>query len=208
MIAIVDVGLGNCRSIANMLRFIGVEGIPTASVEVIKRSSGLILPGVGSFDFGRSKIEESGLLPLLNRRVFDEQVPVLGICLGMQLMTKSSEEGTLPGLGWVDAVTRRFAFPIGTPTLRVPHMGWNSVEFRPGSPLAANMPAEPRFYFVHSYHPILADDAAAWLGRTTYGYPFASGFSVGNIFGVQFHPEKSHRFGLQLLRNFAALALE
>jgi glutamine amidotransferase len=205
MIAIIDVGLCNAGSIANMLRIIGAEAERTAAPDVVQRASRLILPGIGSFDEGRKRLEASGLLPLLEHRVRRERIPILGICLGMQLMTRASEEGQLPGLGWIDGVTQRFSFPPGGAQLRVPHMGWNDVVFRPESPLAKDMPADPRFYFVHSYHVVLTDDDAMALCHTTYGYRFASGFSVGNVHGVQFHPEKSHKYGLQFLRNFAAL---
>jgi glutamine amidotransferase len=205
MIAIIDVGLCNAGSIANMLRVIGAETERTSSPEVVKRASHLILPGIGSFDEGRRRLDASGLMPLLGERVLAERIPVLGICLGMQLMTRASEEGRLPGLGWVEGETRRFKFAQDAVQLRVPHMGWNDVVFRTDSPLAVDMPKDPRFYFVHSYHAVLADDNRAALCHTTYGYGFASGFSVGNVHGVQFHPEKSHKYGLQLLRNFAAL---
>jgi glutamine amidotransferase len=205
MIAIVDVGLGNAGSIANMLRVVGAEAVRTADPAVVARAERFILPGVGAFDTGMTRLEASGLLPLLRRRVIEERVPVLGICLGMQLMTRSSGEGRLPGLGWVAADTRRFVAPPGVP-LRIPHMGWNHVDFRPGCALAAGMPPEPRFYFVHSYHVVLDDEPADWLSRTSHGGPFISGFARGNVFGVQFHPEKSHTFGMQLLRNFAALS--
>lgn len=204
MIAILDVGLGNPGSIANMLRVIGADAVRTADPAIVEKADHLILPGVGAFDTGMTRLDASGLRPLLDQLVLHRRVPVLGICLGMQLMTRFSEEGKLSGLGWVGAVTRRFdASLIGT--LRIPHMGWNHAEFRPGTVLARDMPAEPRFYFVHSYRVVLDDEATDWMSRTSYGCRFVSGFSRGNIFGVQFHPEKSHAFGLQLLRNFAAL---
>jgi glutamine amidotransferase len=204
LIAIIDVGLSNAASIANMLRFLGVEAVRTADPLTIETATHLILPGVGSFTEGSRRLSASGLVPLLTRRALEERVPVLGICLGMQLMTRSSEEGKAPGLGWIDAHTRRFAFE-GNTGPRIPHMGWNEVTFRPGARLVENLPTVPRFYFVHSYHVVLADETAQWLGRTTYGYGFVSAFSVGNLHGVQFHPEKSHRYGLQLLKNFAFL---
>jgi len=205
MIAIIDVGLCNAGSIANMLRVLGVAAIRTSSPDIVGTARKFILPGIGSFDAGRDRLEKSGLLPLLTERVLKEKIPVLGICLGMQLMTRSSEEGQMPGLGWVDAHTRRFAFTSDGKSPRIPHMGWNGVEFRPGSPLALDMPANPRFYFVHSYHVVLSEGSAIWLGRTTYGYSFTSAFSEGNVHGVQFHPEKSHKYGLHFLRNFARL---
>lgn len=203
MIAIVDLGLGNAASIANILRHIGISGVRTAAADEIKRANRLILPGVGAFDEGMRRLNASGLVPLLEDRV-REGVPVLGICLGMQLMTRRSEEGKLPGLGWVKADTRRFAFDAGT-GLRVPHMGWNEVSFRSGAPLGRELNEHARFYFVHSYHVVLDRPAEDFTCHTTYGYEFVSGFQVGNVLGVQFHPEKSHRFGMQLYRNFSTL---
>lgn len=205
MIAIVDVGLCNARSIVNMLRGSDVEVVRTASPSVIRGATKLIMPGIGSFDTGLGRLEENGLLPVLNERVLGERVPVLGICLGMQMMTKGSEEGNRAGLGWIDAHTRRFAFGPEATTLRVPHMGWNNVEFPPDAPLAGGLTIPARFYFVHSYHVELLGGFGVKSLHSHYGYRFVSGFSAGNIHGVQFHPEKSHRFGLQLLKNFVAL---
>lgn len=205
MIVIVDVGLCNAGSIVNMLRASGVEAVRTTSPAVVGEAERLILPGIGSFDAGMSRLEESGLIPALHARVCDARIPVLGICLGMQMMTQSSEEGQRAGLGWIKARTRRFQFETTAANLRVPHMGWNNVEFSPDMRLAAGLTVPARFYFVHSYHVELADDAGVVAAHSNYGYRFVSGFSDGNIHGVQFHPEKSHRFGLQLLRNFATL---
>jgi imidazole glycerol-phosphate synthase subunit HisH len=205
MIAIVDYGMGNLGSLSNMLKYIGASAMIAKSVEEVASADKLVLPGVGAFETGMLRLEASGLIPILRRRVLDEHVPVLGICLGMQLMTQSSDEGQRQGLGWVAAKTRRFAIPPGSPC-RVPHMGWNHVTFRSDCPLAKGLSGEPRFYFVHSYHAVLVDEEADWMARTTYGYPFVSGFSHHNIYGVQFHPEKSHAFGMQLFRNFAGLS--
>ena len=206
MIAVVDVGLCNAGSICNMLKVLGAEAVRTADPELIKKARKLILPGIGAFDAGRRRLDESGLVPLLNRRVMEEGVPVLGICLGMQLMTENSEEGSLPGLGWIGGATRRFSIPPAH-NLRVPHMGWNQVAFRSDCDLARHLD-RPRFYFVHSSHVVLRDEENDWAGRATYGYPFVCAFARGNVYGVQFHPEKSHRFGLQLLRNFSELTIQ
>lgn len=200
MITIVDYNMGNLGSIRNMLKKIGVDCEVTADPSRIAAATQLILPGVGAFDAGMENLHRSGLVPLLNERVREAGVPILGICLGMQLMTKGSEEGFLPGLGWVDARTRRFQ--PRDPALKVPHMGWNRVAVARPSPLVDELPVEARFYFVHSYYISCANEDDVLL-RTTHGEEFTSAFEHGNVSGVQFHPEKSHRFGMQLLRNFA-----
>lgn len=200
MITIVDYHMGNLGSILNMLKKIGQEAQVTADPALIAAADKLVLPGVGAFDAGMENLERSGLIPLLNRRVLEERVPTLGICLGMQLMTRSSEEGARAGLGWVDAEALRFR-----PTdakLKVPHMGWNRVMPARPSPLTDELPEEPRFYFVHSFYVRCHDEADVLL-TTSFGEPFASAFQRGNVWGVQFHPEKSHKFGMALLRNFA-----
>jgi glutamine amidotransferase len=204
MIAILDLGISNASSISNMLRVLGIACVRTKSLADIESANKLILPGIGSFDAGRQRLEDSGLLPVLNTRILEERMPVLGICLGMQLMTEGSEEGRLPGLGWVKGRTRRFSFTT-TPKVRVPHMGWNNVAFHPDNPLGRGFGETPRFYFVHSFHVELPGNSSMLTGCTTYGYQFTSAFSERNLHGVQFHPEKSHSFGLRLLRNFAAL---
>ncbi len=203
MIAIIDYGMGNVGAILNMLRKLEAPAVCTARPEEIAAAAGLILPGVGAFDNGMREIDRRGLRPVLEKAVLDRGVPVLGICLGMQLMTGGSEEGSLPGLGWVKARTRRFRFEANGADARrrIPHMGWNTVRPAPGSALLEGLAGEARFYFVHSYH---VDDfeGRALLTTTHYGYDFISAFEQGHVAGTQFHPEKSHRFGLQLLKNF------
>lgn len=201
MITIVDYGMGNLGSICNMFKRIGTAVEVTSDVNRIAAACKLLLPGVGAFDAAMSRIQQSGLREVLDQKALDERIPVLGICLGMQLLTRSSEEGRLPGLGWVNATTRRFPMSRDLP---VPHMGWNLV--RPVTPslLTEGLGAEPRFYFVHSYYVRMEEESKAILA-TTYGIPFHSALQDGNIYGAQFHPEKSHRFGMQLLRNFANL---
>lgn len=200
MITIVDYNMGNLGSIRNMLKKIGVDCEVTADPSRIAAATQLILPGVGAFDAGMENLHRSGLVPLLNERVREAGIPILGICLGMQLMTNGSEEGRVPGLGWIDARTLRFQ-PRDR-ALKVPHMGWNRVTVARPSLLADELPEEPRFYFVHSYYVSCAKDDDVLL-RTTYGDEFASAFHSRNVWGVQFHPEKSHKFGMQLLLNFA-----
>ncbi len=200
MIVIVDYGMGNLGSIKNMLKKIGVDGKITSDPADIQQASKIILPGVGAFDTGMRNLNELGLIPLLNQKVLVEQVPTLGICLGMQLMSQCSEEGQLPGLGWVEAETLRFKSDEATP-LKIPHMGWNTVRIAKDSVFFDAQPGEQRFYFVHSYH-VKCRRAEDVLLQSTYGHDFDSGCARANIAGVQFHPEKSHKFGLQLLRNF------
>ena len=200
MITIVDYGMGNLGSIRNMLRKIGFDSEITSDAGRIAVATKLILPGVGAFDAGMDRLERSGLIPVLGERVLGARVPILGICLGMQLMTYGSTEGARCGLGWIDAQTLRFkAADAG---LKVPHMGWNLVRPMREAALVDALPEDPRFYFVHSYY-IRCEQPEDVLLTTTYGEPFHSGFHRGNVWGVQFHPEKSHKFGMHLLRNFA-----
>lgn len=202
MITIVDYGVGNLGSILNMLKKVGAKAQTSSDPVVLRAAEKLILPGVGAFDAGMKKLNETGLVPVLNELVLDKKVPVIGLCLGMQLMTKRSEEGTEAGLGWFDAETVRFKFGPENAHLKVPHMGWNTLDIRRQHPLVADLGPEPRFYFVHSYHIVCADEAEV-VANTDYGYPLAAVINRENIMGAQFHPEKSHKFGMQLLKNFA-----
>lgn len=202
MITIIDYGTGNLRSIQNMLRHIGVASEITGEAPRIAAAERLILPGVGKFDFGMSELKSRGLVDVLNRRVREDKAPVLGICLGAQLLTRSSEEGTLPGLGWIEARTVRFDDAAAAARgLRVPHMGWTDTDFAKDCPLAHGL-ENPRFYYVHSYH-FVADDKAEEIAHAQHGIPFAAALGRANVYGVQFHPEKSHAFGMKLLENFA-----
>lgn len=203
MIVIVDYGMGNAGSIANMLKKIDAACHVSAKPVDIAAADKLILPGVGAFDAAMTSIEARGLRGPLERRVQKEKVPVLGICLGMQLLTESSEEGVLPGLGWIPARTLAFRNRIET-RFKVPHMGWNTVAVHMPSSLTSNLleMMEPRFYFVHSYYVQCSNTAHSIL-RTSYGLTFDSAVQMDNVYGVQFHPEKSHRFGMRLLQSFA-----
>lgn len=201
MIAIVDYGMGNLESIRNMLRRVGYASSITGDADEIARSDKIILPGVGRFDAAMRQIHRRGLREVLDQKAVGERVPTLGICLGMQLITAGSEEGPARGLGWVDAATVRFP---EMPGLKVPHMGWNAVTMVRPSDLTAELPAEPRFYFVHSYCVQLAKRSESVL-TAKHGITFDAALESGNIFGAQFHPEKSHKFGMQLLANFASL---
>jgi imidazole glycerol-phosphate synthase subunit HisH len=200
MITIVDYGMGNLGSIQNMFRRIKVESEITGDIDKIAAAEKILLPGVGAFDAAMLRINESGMKEILDRKATVEKVPVLGICLGMQLLSHSSEEGKLKGLGWIDAKTIRFQ--LADPSLKVPHMGWNLVYKKRESSLINNFPEEPRFYFVHSYH-VQCSNANDVLTTTHYGIDFHSIIQHQNIYGAQFHPEKSHKFGMKLLQNFA-----
>lgn len=200
MIAIVDYGMGNLGSIQNMLSHIGAESIVTADLDAIRKADRIILPGVGAFDAAMARINGSGMREVLDHKALVEQVPTLGICLGMQLLTRGSEEGDFAGLDWIPAETRRFP---DVPGLKVPHMGWNLVRRSTWSPLTDDFDEETRFYFVHSYY-VVADAPQNSILKTTYGVEFDSAIMHGRIFGAQFHPEKSHRFGMRLLQKFAA----
>lgn len=206
MITIIDYGMGNLGSIANMFKKIGVTSCITNNAEQIASAEKILLPGVGAFDTAMRRINESGLLNVLNRKALEEKIPILGICLGMQLLTNSSEEGELAGLGWIPARTLAFKGRIETPPYKVPHMGWNVVRKHTQSPLTEGFEKfdEIRFYFVHSYQVQCESESNSIL-RTTYGITFDSAIQKENIYGAQFHPEKSHKFGMKLLENFARL---
>jgi glutamine amidotransferase len=203
MLAIINYGLGNLTSIRNMCGRIGVEAEITADPALIESADRLILPGVGHFRKGMENLNESGLRSLLDRRVLQEKRPILGICLGAQLMTAHSEEGDTEGLGWVDADTIRFR-DANLGGLKVPDMGWRDIDIAGDNPLWAGLPAEARFYFVHSYHFEFREQQEV-SATARYGYEFACAFRKDNILGTQFHPEKSHKFGMKVLQNFASL---
>jgi glutamine amidotransferase len=200
-ILIIDYGMGNIGSLRNMFRRIGVETDVAGDAASIARAKKLLLPGVGAFDAAMTRITQAGLADTLRKRAIDDGVPMLGICLGMQLLTDGSEEGVLPGLGLIPARARLLPNEGG---LKVPHMGWNVVEKATPSPLTDAMRGETRFYFVHSYAVTVADERHSIL-KAEYGVRFDAAIQRGNVFGAQFHPEKSHRFGMALLKAFADL---
>lgn len=213
-ISIIDYGAGNIGSIVNMIRKLGGKAELVSTPEQVRAASKLILPGVGHFDFGMKTLNGSGLVEPVNEAVLHRGVPILGICLGAQLMTRSSEEGVLPGLGWFDAEVKSFRdtwqkpgvvkSDVDVTRLKTPHMGWNYVFPTSSNSLLANLPEESRFYFVHSYF-IESHRAEEVLLTSTYGLTFASGLHRDNIYAVQFHPEKSHSFGLKLFQNYLNL---
>jgi glutamine amidotransferase len=204
MIAIIDYEMGNIGSVYNMLKKIGVKSVITKEKSVIEAAEKIIIPGVGAFDSGMQQLAKYDLISLIKKKVFQDRTPFLGICLGAQLMLESSEEGEEPGLGLLPGSVKRFDFSSIGRNLPVPCMGWNQVFINKKSNLVDNLPNEPRFYFVHSYHFKLENQADT-LMSSEYGYKYASAFENGNIAGVQFHPEKSHKFGMALLGNFSKL---
>jgi glutamine amidotransferase len=203
MIVIIDYGIGNLASVLNMFKKIGAKDVVVSSnTEVISKASKLLLPGVGAFDAGMSNLGASGLIPILNQKVLEDKVPILGICLGMQLLTKKSEEGLKPGLGWIDAETLKFDLDPAL-KLKVPHMGWNYIKVNKKNPLI-DTETKSRFYFVHSYYVKCFDESQS-LATSNFGIDFTCMVNKNNIYGAQFHPEKSLKFGMKLLENFSKI---
>lgn len=205
MIVVVDYGMGNLGSILNMLKKIGAEARVSSDPQEIESADKLILPGVGAFDAGMKRLQELGLIGVLDDKVLNGKTPTLGVCLGMQLLTQQSEEGNLLGLGWIDGETIRFRFDPKQTHLKIPHMGWNTVTIHREGELFRGLEHEARFYFVHSYH-VVCNQQEDVLATTHHGYDFVSAIQRDNIMGTQFHPEKSHRYGMKLYRNFVELA--
>jgi glutamine amidotransferase len=201
MIYIINYGMGNVGSVFNMLKRIGYLSTIVESPEELKDAEKIILPGVGSFDAAVQRLHELSFWDILLRKATIEKIPILGICLGMQLLTRGSEEGKLPGLGLIKADTIRFPNEKG---LKIPHMGWNLVYPVSPSPITKDLPDETRFYFVHSYY-VKVDNETESVLKCKYGIEFDAAIQHENIFGVQFHPEKSHKFGMKVLENFAKL---
>ena len=200
MITIIDYKMGNLGSIKNMLKKIGCDATITSEIQKISKSEKIILPGVGAFDKAIQNIKELNLIDILKKKVIQDKVTVLGICLGMQLLAKGSEEGTLAGLGFIDGYVKKFNFKDKN-NLKIPHMGWNTINVKKQHPLFFNMYNESRFYFVHSYH-VVCNDKDDVLTTTNFGFDFVSAVAKDNIIGVQFHPEKSRKFGMKLIKNF------
>jgi glutamine amidotransferase len=203
MITIVDYGVGNIGAIFNMLDYLGIDAQASSNPDVLEWADKLILPGVGAFDKAMSTLRARKLIEPLNRAVIERKVPVMGVCLGMQLLARRSEEGNETGLGWIDADVRRIIPPDGT-TLKVPHIGWMEIQPTRRSLLFDPSLPNERFYFNHSYHMTCdrKEDVSAIID---YGMPICSAVQVGNVSGVQFHPEKSHRFGMRLFREFGTV---
>ncbi|MBY0588295.1 imidazole glycerol phosphate synthase subunit HisH [bacterium] len=199
MTVIVHYGAGNLKSVARALERLGENSTISSDPKVIARAKRLILPGVGSFDTAMNTLRDKEIIPVLEERVLSAGVPILGICLGLQLFTERSEEGSSPGLSWIAGHTQRFRSP--DPTMKVPHIGWNTIERQRDGQLFDGFPSEASLYFVHSYYVVCADEEVV-TGRSDYGERFVCAIEKGNILGVQFHPEKSQQIGLHLLHNF------
>lgn len=204
-IAIIDYGMGNVGSLRNMLKKAGAQPVIASTPEALAGADKIILPGVGAFDQCMEKLIATGFRAALDRLVLEEAVPILGICVGMQLFTEKSAEGKLPGLGWIAGRTVRFDRDRLDSSQRIPHMGWNEIEVKKPNALFSSEGEKQRFYFLHSYH-VMCDAPDDVLTETVHGYPFASALSRKNITAVQFHPEKSHRFGMEFFRRFAEAA--
>ena len=206
MIAIVDYGIGNIGSISNMLKRVKAKSYLASTKEDIKKAEKIILPGVGHFGSGMAALRNSGLIEILEHKVFVEKVPVLGVCLGMQLMSDGSEEGNEKGLGWISGKVKHFSHLNTQGNIRIPHMGWNFVNSTKAHALTNNLIDKSKFYFVHSYY-FECQNANDKLLNTQYGEEFTSAIQKDNIMGVQFHPEKSHKYGMRLMENFVGLDL-
>lgn len=202
-VAVVDVGSGNVGSILNMFRRCGIPVTLASEVADVRRARRLVLPGVGAFDSVVKNLRSSGLVEVLEERVLDDRIPLLGICVGLQLLGRGSEEGDLPGLGWIDGEVCRLPSSHEGDSLRIPHMGWSRTRLSKVPQALPSLETHNRFYFVHSY-AMRCDHPTDVLATATYGAPFVAAIEVDNISAVQFHPERSHRHGLALLRDFAA----
>lgn len=204
MITIVDYGLGNIQAFINLYKRLGIPVAVAKTAEALGGVTKLILPGVGAFDHAMEKLNQSGMRETMDRLVLQEEIPVLGICVGMQMLANFSEEGELPGLGWIDGVVRRFDVTKLPHFTHLPHMGWNDVKVITDHPLLHMPDSEARFYFLHSYY-FECNQSENTLATADYGESFTCAVHNKNVYGVQFHPEKSHHFGAQLLANFANL---
>ena len=191
--------MGNLRSVEKIFQRLKIDINISSNIDEINNAQKLVLPGVGHFQNGMRRLQETGIKDVLNKKILQEKTPILGICLGMQLMTNHSEEGNVDGLGWINGETKRFNFE--SKKIKIPHMGWNQVEVAKESVMAKRIDGDNSFYFVHSYY-VACNDEKDILFKSNYHHSFVSGFEKNNIVGVQFHPEKSHQYGMQLIKNF------
>jgi glutamine amidotransferase len=202
MIAILSYGLGNIKAFANIFRDLNIPFVVAEDRGTLAQADRIILPGVGSFDHAMQRLKDSDLFETLQEAVVGRGKPVLGVCVGMQMLGKSSEEGSEPGLGWIDGEVSKIKFPSGMPRGLLPHMGWSTIKSKIGEPLLQGLDEELGFYFLHSYQ-FVCHDAADVIATADYAAPFSCAVRRGNVYGVQFHPEKSHHNGIRLLKNFA-----
>lgn len=205
MIKIIDYGLGNIQAFVNLYKRLHIPVVVAKTAEELAGAEKIILPGVGAFDHAMARLSNSGMQDTLIDLVQNKKVPVLGICVGMQMLASGSDEGVLPGLGWIPGQVREFRNISGLEDIAQPHMGWNDVKPIAGCPLFKGMEDSARFYFLHSFFFECADKSDS-LATANYGLEFSCAVGKGNVFGVQFHPEKSHDFGMNLLKNFAEMA--
>lgn len=204
MIGIVDYGVGNIQAFMTMFKRLGMEATRARTVDELQGTTHLVLPGVGAFDHAMTLLDRSGMRPRLEEMVLGQRIPVIGICVGMQMLAAGSDEGELAGLNWIPGRVRSFESHLQSKDLPMPHMGWNDLSIRPGHPLFKDFEPDPRFYFLHSFY-FDAEDKLNVAATAEYGHHFACIISKDHIHGVQCHPEKSHHFGAQLLKNFAQL---
>lgn len=204
MITIINYGLGNISAFANVYKRLNIPFTIATRKDELANARKIILPGVGAFDHAMTLLQQSGMRDMLDELVLQKKTPVIGICVGMQILAKSSEEGSLPGLGWINGVVKKFDASLIENTTRLPHMGWNTIKPTKPERLLENFSESCRFYFLHSYYFHCLDPENE-IAKTGYGISFSSAVKSGNIYGVQFHPEKSHENGIQLLNNFANL---
>lgn len=202
-IVIIDYGMGNLFSVQKKLNRMNVNAIVSCSVSDIEKADKIILPGVGHFEKAMTNLKHGELIEILNHKVLEQKTPILGICLGMQLMCNESEEGNCEGLKWIDAKVKHFELS-DTLRYKIPHTGWNQIQLEKESPLMNGISNESEFYFVHSYH-VVCNNPSDVLNTTNYEINFSSAFQKENIFGVQYHPEKSHDTGTKLIENFVKL---
>ena len=204
MITIINYGCGNIKAIQNVFHKLSIDSKVANHINDLKNAEKLILPGVGAYDFAMQKLFESGMIDQINELVLEKQIPVLGICVGMQLMANSSEEGILKGLGWINAEVKRFELEKLSNLVNLPHMGWNDVVPTKKTPLFDCLEFGAKFYFLHSYY-MKSNDINQNLATSDYGGEFVCAINRENVYGVQFHPEKSHQYGVKLLENFVKL---
>ncbi|WP_294285690.1 imidazole glycerol phosphate synthase subunit HisH [uncultured Chryseobacterium sp.] len=202
MVTIIDYGVGNINAFLNIYKQLNIPAKTAKTVNELECATKLILPGVGHFDYAMQRFNDSGMKDKVNDLVINHDIPVVGVCVGMQMMAKSSDEGILPGLGWIDARVRKFSPSQVSAKLPLPHMGWNDIRIVKDNPLLEGLEENPRYYFLHSYYFDCSNFEDS-IAKTDYGINFTSAVNHDNIFGAQFHPEKSHHFGIQLLKNFA-----
>lgn len=204
MIVLIDYGVGNISAFLNIYKRLNIPVRTAKTVAELEGAEKLILPGVGHFDYAMQRFNGSGMRETVDQMVRTEKRPVIGICVGMQMMAKSSDEGLLPGLGWIDAHVEKFSDSQRSAKMPLPHMGWNDVYALKNNPLFTGLEQDARFYFLHSYYfnCTLPQDAVA---EAEYGIRFTAAVNHENVYGIQCHPEKSHHFGIQLLKNFAEL---